>query len=289
MDFKNEITSTSTQINGTTTQSRDTLDRVLQISFKWAKNTVSITEPGHDTPIYLGKLNPWTLKTVYRQVDKNNPISNVKSDSSVSDDASSVIGEGNIGWFNIDCQTQIRGRAVRLSADSRLYTRYTYPSLAYASSPSKPEMMTWKSNSTFKVFDFDLLDSDHKVVARFSPRYLGIRKIATIELFGAKAWTTEALEEVLITGLTMYICMIYRSSSIVSLAGALTGRKGKDYKVTGKEMEKAEERQWAEEEDTFNAMNKEERERYGDEVWKKVERQSTMDEEGIEMEVRKRR
>ncbi|KAJ9654568.1 hypothetical protein H2198_006383 [Neophaeococcomyces mojaviensis] len=225
MEFTNSIQS---QLHD-----QDAQDRTLQVSFSWVKNTITITEPGNDDPIYHGKLNPWTLKTVYRTGSPT--VKGIDSESN-------IIGHASIGLFKPDCETDIRGRPIRLSAAKRLLTIYNYPSLAYATNPGRPAVMTWKSNSCFKAFDFDLLDEDGKLVGRFNPRCLSVRKAATVELFGAKAWDQQAAEEVLITGLTLYICMVYRASSPVPLVGALISRPGKDYKVTEQQAKEEGER-----------------------------------------------
>merc|ERR1711964_773725 len=92
-----------------------------------------------------------------------------------------------------------------------------------------------------------------ELVARFNPRYLGVRKIATIELFGAQAWNPLAVEEVLITGITLYLCMIYRTSSFVPFLSAVVARPGKDYKVTEQQSREEEEKNLATNADEFLA------------------------------------
>lgn len=214
--------------------------RTLQLNFSWRKNTTIISESGSDVPLYFAKYNPFTMKTIFKTGQAaTKALSSDSDDNSINLEAEDddVIGNSRVKVFHIDCPTTVRGRSVALSAASRIMTRYNYSSLAYASHPLKPAVMTWKSNSMVKVFDFDLLDEQQQTVARYNTKYLAAKKYATIELFGPKAWDSLATEEVLITGLTMYFCMIYRVSSPVPLVGALVSRGGKDYKVTEKEAQ----------------------------------------------------
>lgn len=234
------------------TQSQ-TMDRVLQVNFSLRKNTVAVNEPGHDDPIYLAKLNPWTLKAVWRTGPAAAKALTSDSDSDSNIPASEVVGEGRIHVFKIDCETQVRGRSIRVSAARKWLTRYNYSSTAFSPDASRPAIMTWHSNSTWKCFDFDLRDENDELVARFNPRYLGVRKLATIELFGAHAWNSLAVEEVLITGITLYLCMIYRTSNLVPFVGAMVARSGKDYKVTEQQAREEEERNLATSADEFLA------------------------------------
>jgi hypothetical protein len=212
--------------------------RTLQLNFSWRKYTTIISETGSDIPLYFAKYNAFTMKTIFKTGQAAAKVLSSDSDvESINLEAENedVIGNSRVKVFHIDCPTIVRGRSVSLSAASRLMTRYNYSSLAYASDPLKPAVMTWKSNSVVKAFNFDLLDEQQEIVARYNTKYLGVKKYATIELFGPKAWDSLATEEVLITGLTMYFSMIYRASSPVPLVGALVSREGKDFKVTEKE------------------------------------------------------
>ncbi|ETN38559.1 uncharacterized protein HMPREF1541_06595 [Cyphellophora europaea CBS 101466] len=222
-------------------------------------------------------MNPWTMKTVWRTGPSAAKALTSDSDSDSNVAESEIIGEGRIHGFKIDCETMVRGRPIRVSAAKKLLTRYNYASTSYSSDPDKPEVMTWKSNSAWKVFDFDLRDESDQLVARFNPRYMGMRKLATIEMFGPKAWDSAAVEEVMITGITLYICMIYRTSNWVPLVGALVSRPGKDYKVTEKEAREEHERNLATSADDFlNPENA--RFEAPENVWDKIDEGTTMKE-----------
>ena len=218
------------------------MDRVFQVNCSWRKNIV--TEPGNDDPVYLAKMSPWTMRTTWRTgpaaVKALTADSDSDSDSKTT--KSDIIGEGRLHGLKIDCETTIRGRNIRISAAKKWLTRYNYPSTAFSSDPSRPVAMTWHSNSNWKCLDMDLRDENGELVAKFNPRYLGVRKMATFEMIGTKAWDTSAVEEVLITGVTLYICMIYRISNIVPFVAAVVARPGKDYKVTEQQIREEEER-----------------------------------------------
>ena len=216
--------------------------RILHVNFSWRKMKTLITDSPQDEPIYLVKCNPLTLNLTFisgPQPAKAAAMPDHNSDTD-SDNATDdgIIGDGSVHGFKIDCNTHVHGRPIRVSAAKKWKTRYNYPSLAFSSDPSnnKPAIMTWKSSSFFKCFDFVLLDESQQPVARFKVNYLGVRKLATIELLGPKADDPAARDEVVVTGLTLYTCMAYRASSIFALFGATVARPGKDYKVTDKQV-----------------------------------------------------
>lgn len=252
-------------------------DRVLQVNCSWRKNTIIVTEPGHDDPLYVAKMSPWSCKTTWRTGPAAAKAIAADSDSDSNVPETDIIGEGRIHPFKIDCQTQIRGRTVRVSAAKKWLTRYNYSSTAYSSDANRPAILTWNSNSKWKCLDFDLRDEDDQLVARFNPRYLGVRKLATFEMFGAKAWDSLAVEEVLITGFTLYICMAYRMSNIVPFVGAAVARPGKDYKVTEQEAREEEERNLATTADEFLAPQDAKFET-PENLWQQVDEGTTMKE-----------
>jgi len=211
--------------------------RTLKVNFSWRKWKTLITEPSQDQPVYVVKCHPLSLNLTFKsgpRADKAAAMPESDDDHNGTTTDEDIIGDGHIHAFKIDCNTHVHGRPIRVSAAKRLLTRYTYPSVAFSSDSSgyKPATMTWKSNSWFRCFDFVLLDDSQQPVAKLTPKYLGMRNIATIEFLGPKADDPLARDEVVVTGLTLYMCMCYRASNIVPLVGALTARPGKDYKVT---------------------------------------------------------
>lgn len=166
-------------------------DRVLYVDFSWRKYTCLIREAEHADPIYLQKWNGLTMKSTFKTgpavskaMAQDSDKDSINSSISNNDPDSDIIGKSRVRGFHIDIDASIRGRPVRISAASKLLTRYNYPSLAYATDPHKPAVMTWKANSWVKVFDFDLRDEQDRLVARYCPKYFGVKKMATIEFFG---------------------------------------------------------------------------------------------------------
>lgn len=251
-------------------------ERVLSFDCSLRKNIIAIKELGNDDPLYLGKMNRWTLKTVWRTGPAAAKALTSDSDSDSNVPGNDIIGEGRVHAFHIDCDTMVRGRPIRVSAARKWLTRYNYPSTAYSSDPSRPAVMTWHSNSKWKAFDFDLRDENEELVARFSPRYIA-RKTANIELFGSRAWDTAAVEEVLITGITLYLCMIYRASNLVPFIGAAVSRSGKDYNVTEQQTREKQERNLATTADEFLAPQEAKFET-PDNIWDRVHEGTMMKE-----------
>jgi hypothetical protein len=224
--------------NPTPQSQEQTPARTLQVNFRWRKNLILIAESEDSPPLYLAKYNHWTMKTVFKSgpsVAKLKPVlSDADSEtSSINLDAESddVIGDSKVRVFHIDFDARVRGRSIKMSPAKRMSANYNYPSLAYSSDPLKPALMTWKYNSLIRCFDHELRDANGELVARFDPRYHGLHNFASIKLYGDKAWDTQAVEEVIVTGLTLYLCMVYRSSSPVPLVGALVTRTGKEKKM----------------------------------------------------------
>lgn len=223
-------------------------DRTLHADFSWRKYSILIREAPEAEPIYLQKWNCITMKSVLRtgpsiQQAMLKETDNDSINSQVED--SDIIGTSRVRAVHIDVNATLRGRDIRVSADSRLQTRYKFVSHAYATDPLKPAVMTWKSNSAWKYLDFDLLDENENLVARFNPKYFALKSVATVEFFGPHAFDRAATEEVLITGLSMYLCMQYRVMSFLPLGGSIFGRSGKDFKVAEKQAQEEYERNLA--------------------------------------------
>lgn len=223
-------------------------DRTLYVDFSWHKYTIFIREAPEADPIYLQKWNCITMKSVFKsgpsvQQAMLKETDNESINSQIQD--SDVIGTSRVRAIHIDVDATHRGRDIPVSADSRLMTRYKYASQAYATNPLKPAVMTWKSNSHLKYLDFELLDENDNMVARFNTKYWALKNMASIEFFGPHAFDRTATEEVLITGLSLYLCMQYRVMSFVPLAGSIFSRSGKDFKVAEKQAQEEYERNLA--------------------------------------------
>ena len=63
-------------------------------------------------------------------------------------------------------------------------------------------------------------------VAKFSANGLAVKKVGNIEFLRPKANSPVARDEIVVTGLTLFYCMLLRSSSILSFFGAIFARPG---------------------------------------------------------------
>ncbi|KAM5344404.1 hypothetical protein ACJ41O_012941 [Fusarium nematophilum] len=189
---------------------------ILQVDYQWRRFKALVTEND-------GTSNPSTPKYI---IDYNT----FKSPHLVfhpADEPSRVVGSGTLHPVSIHADYDLQGRKGTLKALKRWVTSYTHLSYNYSnSSDGSPAAMTWTSSSNFKTWDFICLDEENNPVAKFSANAWAIKKMANIEFLGPKANDPAAREEILITGLTLYSCMVLRVSSIFSFFGAIFARTG---------------------------------------------------------------
>jgi hypothetical protein len=138
---------------------------------------------------------------------------------------STTVGTGTLHPISIHADYEIHGRKRQLKALKRFKTSYTHLSSAF-SSTSSPVTMTWTSNCGFKTWDFICLDEQQNAVAKFTANVWAMKKVGNIEFLGLKANSQAAREEIIITGLTLFYCMLLRSTSILSFFGAIFARPG---------------------------------------------------------------
>lgn len=222
--------------------------RILKVNCSWRKNTILITEDDNTPPLILAKHNVFTNKVVFKagpSSGKALPDSASTSSADLDSETDNVFATSKIHTFHIGCDATIRGRPIKLTPAARLVAHYNYASLAYAQDPLKPALMAWRSNSVVRFFDHELRDERDALVARYNPRYTSIKHTAAIELFGPLAWDPRAVDEVVVTGLTLYLCMVYRASSPVPLVGALVTSTGRERKKQEKIVREESERERA--------------------------------------------
>ncbi|KAJ5467441.1 hypothetical protein N7475_005193 [Penicillium sp. IBT 31633x] len=136
-----------------------------------------------------------------------------------------VIGNGKLNVVSIDANYELHGQKAQLLAQKRWRTVYTHRSL-YFSDTNSPVTMTWTSNCGFKTWDFVCVDEQQMPVARFSANPWGVTKVGDIELVGSKANNRDAQEEIIVTGVTLFYCMLVRCNNIFNLFGAIVARPG---------------------------------------------------------------
>ncbi|KAL8856957.1 MAG: hypothetical protein Q9178_006452 [Gyalolechia marmorata] len=182
----------------------------LQIDWSWKKwqSRVSLaSEPSN--PIYIIHYSAWRSSHII-----------VKSASS-----GTTIGTGTLHAISINADYTVHGRKGKLKALKRWKTEYTHLSDAYATG-SSPATMRWTSSSNFRTWDFICLDEQQMPVAKFSANWWAIKNTASIEFLGPKATSEAARDEIVVTGLTLFNCMVLRVNNLGSLFGAVFARPG---------------------------------------------------------------
>ncbi|KAF2178158.1 hypothetical protein K469DRAFT_456224, partial [Zopfia rhizophila CBS 207.26] len=181
----------------------------LQVDFSWKKFKSLITEKDdpQSKPIYIVDYKTFKPHLVFK---------------SAADD--STFASGTLHHISINADCEIRGQPVTLKALKRFKTEYTHLSHAFSNNDA-PVPMTWTSTSGFKTWDFICLDTQQMPVAKFSANAWAVKKVGNIEFLGSKAATSDAVrDEIVVTGLTLFYCMVLRSSSILSFFGAIFSR-----------------------------------------------------------------
>lgn len=70
------------------------------------------------------------------------------------------------------------------------------------------------------------MDENLEPVARFNSSWWVVRKLGNVEFVGDKANVPAAREEIVVTGLTLFHCMLLRISSLLSFFGAIFAKPG---------------------------------------------------------------
>jgi hypothetical protein len=187
--------------------------RTLQVDFSWKKFMALISDynsPQSD-PIYIVDFK--TLKAPHLIF------------KSATDD--SAIGAGTLHTVSINADYEIHSRKGTLKAQRRFKTEYSYLSRAFSDNDSLVTM-TWTSSSGFKTWDFVCMDEQQVPVARFSANVWAIKKVGKIEFLGPKADSDAVRDEIVVTGLTLFYCMLLRANNIFAFFGAIFSRPGHD-------------------------------------------------------------
>ncbi|KAH7311049.1 hypothetical protein BKA65DRAFT_163361 [Rhexocercosporidium sp. MPI-PUGE-AT-0058] len=199
---------------------------ILQVNFSWRKfeSLVSEKAEGSQIPKPLYIVDYHTLKIKPRLIFK-----------SVADD--STIGTGVLHPISINADVEIRGKATELQATSRIKTQYMHLSHNF-SDTDEPVPMTWASECNFKTWDFVCLDPNQLPVARYAANVWAIKKVGNIEFLGERTAMSEAArEEIVITGITLFSCMMLRMNNFLNLFGMVSKpAKVEDYRPASPSM-----------------------------------------------------
>lgn len=189
--------------------------RTLQVDFSWKKFKALITEndDSQSKPIYIVDFKAFKPHLVFKSAVDN-----------------SSFASGTLHPISINADCEVRGQLIALKALKRFKTEYTHLSYAFSDTDT-PVPMTWITTSSFKTWDFICLDTQHMPVAKFSANIWAVSKVGKIEFVGSRAASSDAIrDEIVVTGLTLFYCMMLRTSSILSLFGAIFSRPGRDDK-----------------------------------------------------------
>ncbi|ODH49702.1 hypothetical protein GX48_04227 [Paracoccidioides brasiliensis] len=220
-------------------------DLTLEVDFSWKRYKSLITEKGstpQSPPLYIVDYRATKPHLAFRAGEDQPPFAT-----------------GSLRTVSINADCQIRGRTITLKALKRFRTEYTHLSYAFAkggggingAAPEpepepEPVPMTWTSSSGFKTWDFVCLDENQMPLAKFSANAWSLKKVGHITLIGsniAAATDSDTIsdavrEEIVVTGLTLFYCMVLRSSSILSFFGAIFARPGHDERERERERER---------------------------------------------------
>lgn len=180
----------------------------LQVDFSWKKFKAIITEKEtpQAKPIYIVDFKASKPHLLFK---------------TAADD--SVLGSGTLHPISINADCYIRGQSIKLEAVKRFKTEYTHLSYVFSETDA-PVPMAWTSTSDFKSWDFICLDPKQNPVAKFSANIWAVKKVGNIEFLGSTS--DAARDEIVVTGLTLFYCMVLRTNSILSLFGAIFLRPG---------------------------------------------------------------
>ncbi|TVY39424.1 hypothetical protein LOCC1_G005560 [Lachnellula occidentalis] len=196
-----------------TPQQQESLNqsRTLQADFSWKKWKILISEKDdpESKPVYI-------INFPFKLIVK-----------SAADD--STIGTGTLHPVSINAEYELHGQAIELKAQKRFKTQYTYLSHHFSDTEA-PVPMHWTSSSGFKTWDFICLDQNQLPVARSLANVWAMKQIGNIEFLESKAMCDVARDEIVVTGNTLYCCMLLRCNSVPSLFGAIFSQPGHENK-----------------------------------------------------------
>ncbi|GAB1212746.1 hypothetical protein ATERTT37_001893 [Aspergillus terreus] len=185
--------------------------RALQVKFDWLRNRgfiVNANSPDSD-PIYTMHYNILKSRLTFKSAGDESPV-----------------GTGKLHPVSINADVEVHGRTGTMTAVKRLQPVYTYTSYFFSDDGS-PKTMTWTSGSLFKSFDYVCLDENMLPVAKFTSKTLAWKNMGKIEFLGPKANDDAFRDEIVVTGMTLFWCIIQRSGNIFNLVGAAIHRPGK--------------------------------------------------------------
>ncbi|KAG9239943.1 hypothetical protein BJ878DRAFT_571445 [Calycina marina] len=119
----------------------------------------------------------------------------------------------------------------------RLETDYTHVSRVFKTADGANMTMTWASSCGFENWDFVCLDDTQQPVARFRADIWAVKKFALIEFLGEGDLTDTVSDEIVVTGTTLYMCIVLRVNNPMQLVGAMLYNPPKVVKSDSKNVQ----------------------------------------------------
>lgn len=111
----------------------------------------------------------------------------------------------------------MHNREIKLKPLKRFTTRYTHLSHAFA---AEPAVLEWTTTSSFTNWDFVCVEQKtQEPLTRFSSNVWAVKKLGFIEFMGTPSQARK--EELLVTGSTLFYCMLARSQNVFAFFGAI--------------------------------------------------------------------
>ncbi|KAF2833376.1 hypothetical protein CC86DRAFT_400002 [Ophiobolus disseminans] len=186
----------------------------LKVDFAWSKfkNTVSEKSPtGALTPLYIQHFRPLKPQLRFESLHNNQQI------------ATSVIK--NVA---ISADVILHNHPILLQPLKRWKTEYNYLSHTLSPDPNTPAPVTWITNVTLKTWDFICLDANQMPIAKFSANIWALTQVGNFHFDKSAAEvSTEARDEVVVMGLTLFYVMVTRMNNPLNLLGSVMAKPGK--------------------------------------------------------------
>ncbi|KAM0134805.1 hypothetical protein ACHAP3_005361 [Botrytis cinerea] len=199
----------------TATTSCSSPHQVLSVDFSWMKWKSLITTQDSSSsqpqPLYTVSYKTLSPNLVFKSaIDK------------------SVFGTGTLHSFSIDSDCSLHDQPIKVKAMKRWKTEYSHLSRTFSPSSKEPIQMLWTSSSGWKNWDFICLDASSMPVAKFSANTMSLKNVGRIEFMGEEVIGNEAFkEEIVVVGMTLMYTMVLRSTSFLSLFGAVFAKPGR--------------------------------------------------------------
>ncbi|KAF7955584.1 hypothetical protein EAE96_004510 [Botrytis aclada] len=208
---------TTTATTSTSTTSCSSPHQALSVDFSWKKwkslittqDSTSLSSPPQ--PLYTVSYKTFSPNLVFKSaLDK------------------SIFGTGTLHCLSIDSDCSVREQPIKLKAMKRWKTEYSHLSRTFSPSSAEPVQMLWTSSSGWKNWDFICLNASSMPVAKFSANTMSLKNVGRIEFLGEEVIGNEAFkEEIVVLGMTLMYTMVLRSTSFLSLFGAVFAKPGK--------------------------------------------------------------